>query len=865
MRATWLSSLANVPRAGAGDPDEALLRILGMSPNAATAYARTSVTREYAVNTAWFFGLDTQMLDWDALAAKVEAQLAAALGHAPPATLLAELGTDPSGATELNGPWVVDEARPQTTSPALYLRRIADDHPLQLWGVHGLIDGDPVPLLAVLGRHAVLREYAQAAARRLHLAGADRLDRVLVGIPAPTDQARDWLNHPVKPKQGPMTTIGTQLHAGSPGGDARLQRVREAARRLADLDVDRLELLLRETLGLSAGRLDAWVTSLAAKRLEDLRGAGETGVHLGAYGWVEDLRPDTALTQVKPPRDESSGLTLWSSPANKGFMHAPSLNHATTAALLRSGYLSHDAAGRGAAVAVDLTSERVREAAWLVDAVREGQSLGALLGYRFERALHERHPGLDLDACIAPLRALEPIMAGKLTPQRGNPTESVAAANVVDGLRLLRRWQPGGAGIPFGTEGLPVAGSDEADAIERELSGLAELADGLSDTILAESVHHIATGRADASVATLDALSRGDTPPPADLDVARTPRSGVGLNHRVAVLLRGELTAKPGPRAGLEPMLDAWVAQLLPDPAEVGCKVELFDAKDAPLKPVEVRLSDLGISALDFVYAAVPGEVAEVSEIELRIAFHALTGSKAARAHVRYADPGKAEIGFPSALWQAAELHALLDAARPLVPDDLELPGSAAVAVDPKELTTRLQQLVNDMIAAADALDADAAALAGGKLGETPVTGGVTELEASLLAAAAFNTGGAVPVGGLGTQRLSEKALVADAAAVARVLRERARALRSALRGEWAALAEAGRAALGAGIRLMPRFEPRTAPGWTRRSRAAPRCSAATSSPPTTSCSTPPPSASRSSASRRRSPPAARCAPSRRS
>jgi hypothetical protein len=789
LEGVWMSALANVPRAGVGDPDEALLGMLGMSPNTAVAHARTSVSREYAVNTAWFFGLDPDMLDWDALAAKVNGQLAAALGHGAPPLLLAELGTDPASSTALTGPWVIDPARPQATAPQQYLRKLTDLPPLQLWGIQSLIDGDPMPLLAVLGRHAVLREYAEAAARRLQLTAADRLDRVLVGIPTPTDQARDWLTRSVRRRGLPATTVGEVLNAG---GDARLDETREAARRLADVDPGRLELLLRETLGLSAGRLDAWVTSLASKRLKDLRAAGAAGVHLGAYGWVEDLRPDIGLQPAKSPPNEPAGL--WTSTANKGFMHAPSLNHATTASLLRSGYLSHNAGGRGDAVAVSLTSERVREAAWLLDGIREGQPLGALLGYRLERALHERHSGLDLDACIAPLRALEPLTAGKLTPNAGKPVESVAAANVVDGLRLLRRWQEGT--IPFGAGGLPAEASAEGKAIAAELAGLADVADGLSDTILAESVHHIATGRPDASVATLDALSRGDTPPPAELEVARTPRSGVGITHRVAVLLRGTLTSATGsPRAALEPVLDAWAAQLLPDPGDVGCEVDLFDAKDAALKPAEVRLSDLGISALDFVHAAVPGEVAEASEIELRVAFQALTADPdAVRCRVRYDQRGKAGHSFPSALWQASELRALLDSARPLVPDDLELPGSAAVAVDSKELAQRLEQLAKDISGAADALDR----------AKKP-----DDVERALLAATGFNTGGSVPIAGLGDQRLSEDALAAAAANVAAVLYSRSAALTGALGagGDWQALAEAGRSALAGGIRLMPRFE----------------------------------------------------------
>ena len=43
--------------------------------------------------------------------------------------------------------------------------------------------------------------------------------------------------------------------------------------------------------------------------------------------------------------------------------------------------------------------------------MRAGQPLGALLGYRLERGLHENHRELVLDRYIAPLRALAPLDA----------------------------------------------------------------------------------------------------------------------------------------------------------------------------------------------------------------------------------------------------------------------------------------------------------------------------------------------------------------------------------------------------------------------------------------------------------------------
>ena len=145
---------------------------------------------------------------------------------------------------------------------------------------------------------------------------------------------------------------------------------------LADLtatDAGTLEWLLRECLGLGAHRLDAWATSLAAERLGRLRTKQARGLHIGGFGWVTDLTPRLG------PR--TSG----------GYIHAPSLAHATTAAVLRVGWLAHGTDDPASTAAVDITSERVRAAAWLLDGMRAGRPLGDLLGYRFERALHDLH------------------------------------------------------------------------------------------------------------------------------------------------------------------------------------------------------------------------------------------------------------------------------------------------------------------------------------------------------------------------------------------------------------------------------------------------------------------------------------------
>jgi len=72
------------------------------------------------------------------------------------------------------------------------------------------------------------------------------------------------------------------------------------------------------------------------------------GVYLGAYAWVENLKPSAAqLTPVQLPDDlakQFPGTTpIVSDPANAGYIHAPSMAHAETAAVLRSGYSANAA------------------------------------------------------------------------------------------------------------------------------------------------------------------------------------------------------------------------------------------------------------------------------------------------------------------------------------------------------------------------------------------------------------------------------------------------------------------------------------------------------------------------------------------
>ena len=80
---------------------------------------------------------------------------------------------------------------------------------------------------------------------------------------------------------------------------------------------------------------------------------------------------------------------------NAGFIHGPSLNHAVAAAVLRNAFITHADSDKTDPMSVNISSERVRTALSLIEGVRNGQGLAELLGYQFERGLHERYPGLE--------------------------------------------------------------------------------------------------------------------------------------------------------------------------------------------------------------------------------------------------------------------------------------------------------------------------------------------------------------------------------------------------------------------------------------------------------------------------------------
>lgn len=472
---------------------------------------------------------------------------------------------------------------------------------------------------------------------------------------------------------------------------------------ISRLSTASLKRLLTETLDLSTNRLDAWITSLVWRRLDNLRSQQGLGIFLGAFGWVENL---------KPMDDEvPSG----------GFIHGPSVSHANTAAVLRSAYLSHAGKENAEVMAVNLTSERVRRANWLLDGIRQGQSLSALLGYQFERGLHENYcmpGGEELDQYIRPFRNLYPLNAGMETKlQEGETAETVAARNVVDGLKLLDAWHAWNektqGAIPFGqadaggTPGLPAEGTNAYEAIARELDSLDDSLDALGDLGLAESVYQSVQSNYDRAGALLDAIAGNGRPP--EPDVIRTPRGGISLKHRIAVVFTGDTLNRGNwpetPRGREEPRLDKWVAIMLGDPKHIKCRVRLDADGAGGAEPQEVKefvsIDDINktaeqrIGPLDFLYLSTSLAMGEATELEQRIAYcvrkeKGLEVDKEVTIDfIPSADwngqngwQADTDKSFPDILELSRRMLELISNARYLKPTDLHLPQEADEATD---------------------------------------------------------------------------------------------------------------------------------------------------------------------------------------
>ena len=417
---------------------------------------------------------------------------------------------------------------------------------------------------------------------------------------------------------------------------------------LKDESTAGLERLFSEHLDLCSHRLDAWMLGLVNRRLDSLRSKEKSGIYLGAFGYVENLAPknvneksiykiidapelEEAKSKTKfkqgglvlPFVDlksfkekgidvnellqnsfiylgkQSSGIferskndpnEIISQPyfdaANEGYIHTPSPAHATTAAILRSGYMSNNPEKDYDEFAINLSSARVRKALYYIKGMRNGQELAALLGYQFERELHD-NPIPDLDKYIFEFRMLFPF--GKKNEPTNEPIESQKPFNVVHGIDLINAYRKAKKEKKnfFENKNL-IASISNQNQIEQAIQHLSESMDAISDLLLSESIYHTAKGDATRSGSVLKMLSNDkeiEIP-----EIIKTPKSGQPLSHIIGVQfnLKGpeHVWAKAGtPRSFLNPGLNYWLSEQLPNPRTMCFNIQIGDE----IKKLSVR------------------------------------------------------------------------------------------------------------------------------------------------------------------------------------------------------------------------------------------------------------------------------------
>jgi hypothetical protein len=762
LRETWVKSSESAPHVGAGDPDQDLLHVLGMDASSTTLHGRTVVGDSFLYNWLLLIALpDASRMKWWSAHEAWTQQVIAKYGSPSWDPRVAHLNFR---ADDFNIWYPTVSNKPLSETDQLdddakvgadkmnYIRWLATASIADVRNEHYPGLAVPTSILYKLLRQAILREYANTAmnaefqAGRLPANFLREVELVNVALAAPTITPHEVLARPAP--AAPSLSWAQYLVALNPAAaispHPQLAQLRLSFEALAALPTAELDRLLTETFDACSHRLDVWITAIVNSRLQAAR-ASDKGLHLGAFSWVENVKPAPARALVSGQEREAvtlldtaraqktkvqRALPLARVPHedNGGFIHAPSYEQAAAAAVLRAGYMTHRDTPSAGLLAVDISSERVERARFMLEGVRQGQRLSALMGFQFEDGLI----AAGMQEYIQPFRDRFPMMPDNLTPSSPG-SEAVAASDVVNALALLNAWEAALL-LPNGDwgAGMPPPGSAR-DTVFELLRGLHDVMDALSDLSVAEAVYQTMRGNFARAGGLMDAVSRGTYAP--DPQVIDTPRGGFDVTHRLAILFAGDAPALGAgwtatPRSIAEPWLSAWAASLLPDPATVRCMV----SDGTTTKPL--TLADLGFGPLDFLVLSDAFRTPQRSELEDRIRFAANLAPDITKVSITF-DPAALppnSVSFPDAITCARALRDLLGAARPLAPKDLCEPAVDAAkvggALDAGEIDGRLT-------AVKGRLGNDIAAL------EAAIAGGAPDpVRAAMIAASFYGIGG---------------------------------------------------------------------------------------------------------------------------
>lgn len=483
---------------------------------------------------------------------------------------------------------------------------------------------------------------------------------------------------------------------------------------LESVQSEALHVLMNEALDVSTHRIDAWLTGLATQRLFHIRKTSTTGLHLGGYGILEDIRPGHTLQAL-------------------GVLHAPSQAQAQTLAVIKSGQLNHEGTPSAELLKIDASSKRVRQAMQTLEAMQSGHTLADVLGRVTERRLQElavKDNVPDAQRLLTPLRRAFPAHLTN-TPE-GISEPSVADGRATDGLQLLRVHAGDtpddvftmlDAAIQTLESSAPVMTIAEKGILTQVMNELDERIDALHDVLLTESVHQSAQGNLARAQAALGVLS-GESSPSTDLESMRTPYEGRRVTHRLGMLVSPSIpTSYPwghdgtSPRTILAPALTAWIESWVPDPDLYICEVTGYALSGKPVH-YHVSLGQLGLSGTDLLALPVDTTQAKEGILESYVKTGLYKALKAFSITLDVARPCRVNWSpapfpqnkrtFDELLSLVAIMRRVLSSARPLKARDLVAPGEELgdeYGWDELVLRTQIDDVISTLTTSLTVLD----------------------------------------------------------------------------------------------------------------------------------------------------------------
>ena len=177
---------------------------------------------------------------------------------------------------------------------------------------------------------------------------------------------------------------------------------------------------------------------------------GQRGALIGAYGWLEDLQAEAWPRRCRSASTRSSP-TIFQRPqdpplvkdaANFGHIHAPSLDHAVAAAILRNGYLANATPQNPETLAINLTlrAGAPRHAGDRGHPQRAVARRAARLPAGAQPARLRRPVPRPADLCAAPRVSARGQPDPRSPRDAGAGITAVEARNVVDGRPSSSTW-----------------------------------------------------------------------------------------------------------------------------------------------------------------------------------------------------------------------------------------------------------------------------------------------------------------------------------------------------------------------------------------------------------------------------------------